>query len=120
MNITGVDFQLEVGGTIEGFVFEQDGQTPVAGICVYVSSATPPQWNHAGGTCCTDENGFYSIASLAPGTLYARADAGCGPGADQGYIDETPVLNTIISPEPGSIPPPAPSRSQACRQGSII
>ena len=42
--VSDIDFQLEEGGTISGYVYEKDGVTPVVDACLDISSEAP-QWN---------------------------------------------------------------------------
>jgi len=81
-----IDFTLGESGAVTGYVYEEDGVTPVANACVNVSS-TAPDWNQVLGWCCTDENGGFSIASLPAGEYYLRTHASC-QGSNPGVIDE--------------------------------
>ncbi len=65
---TGIDFQLEVGGSISGRVIGSDG-SPVAGTYV---SAMGPNGEYGGGTP-TDMNGQYELRGLPPGSFTVAA-----------------------------------------------
>ncbi len=76
-DITGIDFSLEVGGSISGTVYESDGVTPVADALVY-ALAEP-----CGGMMMegikiidagfTDSSGAYTISGLPAGDVYVLA-----------------------------------------------
>lgn len=68
------NFKLSPAGFIEGFVYQQDGTTPVRGVCINVSSASPPDWNGVAGTCYTDDNGYYSIHTVPTGSVYVTTE----------------------------------------------
>jgi hypothetical protein len=84
--VTSIDFALEESGAVTGYVYEQDGTTPVADACVDVS-LTAPEWTHVAGWCCTDEEGRYEIASLLPGSYYLRTYANCAD-SNPDLVDE--------------------------------
>ena len=60
--LTGLNLGLGEGGTIEGHVYDGDGQ-PIDGMWVNVGS---PGW---GDGTSTDSNGYYVIPGTAPGRL---------------------------------------------------
>ena len=68
-NATGVDFTLEVGGTVSGYVYEEDGITPLQDVHVYAEDFDMDEW--MAGTD-TDQDGFYSLV-LPNGTYRVRA-----------------------------------------------
>lgn len=73
-----IDFSLESGGSISGYVFESDGETPVEGSVVRAYKTD--------GSFISDESfvfseGFYTIPGLLSGSYYVRAEA-------FGYITE--------------------------------
>jgi hypothetical protein len=75
-------FQLEEGGAVSGHVHDDGGQ-PLANVHVFAQEAScNGQWL-AGAN--TDDQGFYRIQGILPGSVYIRTDA-----ASNGYnfIDE--------------------------------
>jgi hypothetical protein len=86
----GIDFILVQAGTVSGRVFESDGITPIANIGVDVTEG--------GHGVCTDDTGFYSIASLPFGThdIVAGRDF-CGVG---GYAESVVHGITLSSEVP--------------------
>lgn len=66
----GIDFSLDLGATITGTVYAEDGTTPLADAFVDASST-------AGGSgfAQSDANGVYTITMLPPGTYHASASA---------------------------------------------
>ena len=67
-DITGIDFTLDVGGTISGTVYQADGSTPIGGAFVIAqpfSAAWPPFGPSREATTAAD--GTYTILGLAPG-----------------------------------------------------
>ena len=80
--VTDIDFTLEPGGAICGYVYETNGVTPIEGENVNAS----PVGDEQGGTGRqTDSNGFYSI--LVPVGSY-KAEAGGGGAHIREYYDE--------------------------------
>jgi hypothetical protein len=75
----GIDFTLEVGGTISGTVLEPDGVTPVTGASVRAFN------RYYGNETTTAADGSYTIQGLTPavGAYEVRVDA-----SDQGLMDE--------------------------------
>ena len=67
-NTTGIDFTLDVGGTISGTVYEADGSTPVDGALV-LAQPFSAAWPAFGPTreATTNADGTYTIVGLAPG-----------------------------------------------------
>ena len=106
--VEGVDFTLASGGTISGFVRHADG-TPVVGAWVQVSRdkmadslmvGEPGGWMpDYTGWAVTDEQGFYSVGGLMPGSWRVMAQAASRwfyayewyPGT-QDYNESTPVV----------------------------
>ena len=119
-NVTGIDFTLDVGGTISGTVYQADGSTPIGGAFVIAQpfSATWPEFGPS-REATTNADGTYTIIGLAPGDhrVVAIADeagfalemypGGIDPqaagrvtvssGADTGGIDFTLVPGGSIS-----------------------
>ena len=89
--VNNINFTLESGGAIAGHVYEQDGVTPVANACVNVS-ATAPDWNQIGGTCCTAKDGSYTVTGLPVGRVHIRTHANCR-NAHPGLSDEWYAVN---------------------------
>jgi hypothetical protein len=68
----GIDFQLDQGGYISGYVYQADGETGIANIFVNLfSDPCTMEGFQAGGT--TDENGFYFLRNLVPDSYYLLA-----------------------------------------------
>jgi len=80
---SNINFSLESGGTISGYVYQSDGTTPIDNVHLYALDNTTNQW--IGGTH-TDENGSYSIV-LPSGTYRVTACPNCQklPFVDQEY-----------------------------------
>ena len=96
---TGVDFTLDLGGTISGYVYESDGVTPVAGE-VWINAQPTDGSDWIGAPVSGD--GSYTIAGLPPGDYWLRAE-----GADYAleFYDEAGGSGnnaTIISVGVGS------------------
>lgn len=66
-----INFALDLGGTISGTVFEEDGTTPINGAFIRVLSGPSSEI----ATSFSDVDGTYSIGGLPPGAykLYASA-----------------------------------------------
>jgi protocatechuate 3,4-dioxygenase beta subunit len=78
---SGINFTLELGGTISGYVYQEDGVTPLPDVHVYADDFDTHEW--IGGTS-TDQYGFYSLI-LPNGTYRVRANP-CENGLD--YVSE--------------------------------
>ncbi|HEX5479998.1 MAG TPA: carboxypeptidase regulatory-like domain-containing protein [Dehalococcoidia bacterium] len=74
---TGIDFQMEAGGTITGTVTA--GGAPVANAYVYASAPAPALC--CGGGAITASDGTYSIVALAPASYVVAVSA-------QGYVNQ--------------------------------
>ena len=76
-NATGINFTLDVGGSISGTVYQADGTTPIGGAFVIAQtfSATWPPFGPS-REATTNSDGTYTIIGLAPGDhrLVAIAD----------------------------------------------
>jgi protocatechuate 3,4-dioxygenase beta subunit len=72
-----IDFALGESGAVTGYVYEEDGVTPVANACVNVSS-TAPDWNQVADFCCTGSDGSFTISGVPPGDVYVKTHANCG------------------------------------------
>ncbi|MCJ7575497.1 MAG: carboxypeptidase regulatory-like domain-containing protein [Dehalococcoidia bacterium] len=99
----GIDFILERGGTISGFVYDEDGM-PLPGGHVYTDYPISGHISNFRGFRTAD-NGSYTITGLQPGNYEVQAEA-------TGHIDEyydnvyesseaTPVQVTAHSNTPG-------------------
>ncbi len=80
--VSGIDFTLDLGGTISGTIYEADGLTPIPDIVV--SAGTP---NFGMGTC-TDANGHYTFTGLALGLAWhvGAADGNNWCGGSANYV----------------------------------
>ena len=65
----GINFILELGGTISGYVYKADS-TPIPDLHVYAEDATTYQWM-AGAN--TDSDGSYTLGGLPTGSYLVRA-----------------------------------------------
>ena len=76
-NICGIDFSLEMSGTISGVVSDVSGN-PIEGasVCINPSDHQPPWWWGMFHCPSTDENGTYSNSGLATGSYIVWAGAG--------------------------------------------
>ncbi len=87
-NHTGIDFDLEVGSSIQGRVTDAANGQPVAN--VYVMALDPNNDQGKNGAN-SDQNGDYTINGLAPGGYHIRAEAHSLPaGFGQVYYPNTP------------------------------
>jgi len=73
---TGKNFQLDIGATLSGTVYREDGTTPVTGepILLTLYKGDPcgeKQWMNDTGI--DQDNGTYVLLGLAPGTYYLQA-----------------------------------------------
>jgi hypothetical protein len=98
---TGIDFTLEMGGTISGHVYQTDGSTPIGGADVELENlATGDRIELQ-----TDGSGAYRTQPLPAGDYRARASA---PGRADEYFNEAgqngedadPVIVTAGSDTP--------------------
>ncbi|MBN1627059.1 MAG: carboxypeptidase regulatory-like domain-containing protein [Deltaproteobacteria bacterium] len=84
----GIDFYLDIGGSISGFVYESNGTTPIEGIYIEAySDACNDTYESYLGYAFTDENGAYTINGLSTGSAFIQARALNYPGE--------PVLNFV-------------------------
>lgn len=74
----GVDFALELAGSISGSVWDDETSAPLAGVSVFVYNAAGIQV----GVGYTNASGAYAVGGLAGGTHYART------GNSYGFVDE--------------------------------
>ncbi|HPK70420.1 MAG TPA: carboxypeptidase regulatory-like domain-containing protein [Vicinamibacterales bacterium] len=74
----GVDFALELAGSISGSVWDDETSAPLAGVSVFVYNAAGIQV----GVGYTNASGAYAVGGLAGGTYYART------GNSYGFVDE--------------------------------
>ncbi len=86
---SGKDFQLDIGGSISGTVFQDDGTTPLTGenICVDVYRNDPcddESWDRVGGGCLDTADGTYSITGLPAGSYYLYTNTPSGSE----YVEE--------------------------------
>ncbi len=84
--VENIDFALGPGGGISGYVYAQDGVTPLANVCVNVSSSAP-DFNQVVGWGRTGPDGSFSFGGVPVGNVYIRTHATCG-GNNAAYIDE--------------------------------
>jgi hypothetical protein len=70
VNPQGIDFTLEVGGTISGYVYQEDGVIPLPDVHVYADDYDTGVWME--GTD-TDQDGYYTLL-LPNGTYRVRAN----------------------------------------------
>ena len=73
----GVDFALQVGGSVRGTVTDVLSSAPLANVSVSLTSTLG-----GGGSATTDSLGRYAIVGLPAGSYYAQT------GNSQGYINE--------------------------------
>ena len=75
----GVDFTLEVGGSISGTVSDENGD-PIEGLWVYANEYDDGDWI---GGCYTASDGSYTITGFGTGTYRVRVNAD-----ESGYVSE--------------------------------
>ena len=76
-NTPNIDFTLDVGGTINGYVYQANGTTPISGALVFASKDTSPY----NGYSYTASDGSYTITGLISGDYIVYTQA-------TGYIRE--------------------------------
>ena len=85
-NATGINFYLDEGVTISGYVYEEDGVTPIANVCVNANSAPACDYSWVAGNS-TDENGYYSIL-VPPDVYYIFSNPDCGESQSLNFENE--------------------------------
>jgi hypothetical protein len=65
-----IEFLLARAGIVSGYVYEEDGTTPIGGATVY---AFPVTGNHPGAGANTDSDGSYQIEGLPTGSYVVQA-----------------------------------------------
>jgi len=81
-NATGVDFTLEIGGTISGRVVDSLTSKGISGVHVNAHDRTTDEW--LAGTD-TDPNGYYTLVGLPTGSYIVRTHAA---GSGLSYVDK--------------------------------
>ena len=71
--VPGIDFTLDLGGSVAGAVYEEDGVTPLVNVNVNISSYEDGRWN---GGACTDADGHYVINGVPLGSYRVSAGGG--------------------------------------------
>jgi len=82
-NTSGIDFSLDLGGTISGVVTDTQGD-PIEGAwvvasptiasgTVYAAAISPPPFPPGGGSSSTNSDGEYTIGGLATGAYIVSA-----------------------------------------------
>jgi hypothetical protein len=86
LNIGDINFQLDEGQYIEGYVLEEDGLTPLKGVVVnaYTQLEKCRTSPLTAGSDITDEDGYYIIEGLPEGHVYAQA---CGSSISETLPD---------------------------------
>ena len=79
-----INFTLDIGGTISGYVYQHDGTTPISGVNVTLLDRC---YNgHISMGVQTNENGFFEFTGLPPGAQFIlRADA---ISSEQNYLSQ--------------------------------
>lgn len=70
-HVTGMDFELALGGSISGTVYESDGSTPLANMLIFVRLGACGG-NILLGTVSSNEFGEYVVYGLPEGNVYAQ------------------------------------------------
>jgi hypothetical protein len=83
----GIDFDLDIGATITGTVYDESGTTPLGNAFIDARLTT----GDAGGSTSSAGNGTYTIEGLPPGTYHVRANR--EHYADE-YYNEKPTDGT--------------------------
>jgi hypothetical protein len=126
---TGIDFSMGVNGSISGAVYQSDGETPMANVCV--GACRHPCATNTYASARTDANGAYTIPNLPPQDYYLRVNAACAspqhyelewwdspPGTGAPFCDQagavmvnsglnTPGVNFFLDPLDTAYPGPA-------------
>ncbi|MEE8526049.1 MAG: carboxypeptidase regulatory-like domain-containing protein, partial [Thermoanaerobaculia bacterium] len=103
--VTGIDFELALGGAISGLVTDGSG-SPLQSVWVHADDFAGTSF---GNGDLTDQNGFYVVRGLAPGSYRVRADPYPQDFVSK-YFDDTYDYNLATSvsvaavPEGGPIP----------------
>jgi len=77
-----IDFFMEIGGSISGHVYEDDGVTPIVGLHMW---ADDPIMDESLSMGQTQDDGSYRIPGLPQGDYRVHA---CAPCAGLDYVDE--------------------------------
>jgi hypothetical protein len=95
-NTPGIDFQLDLAGSISGHVFQANGITPIAGAWVDVYT---PNFDYIGGDDSATD-GSYQIGGIPSGNYYAyvTADGYGGVYYVNGYDDPSATLIAVNAP----------------------
>lgn len=93
---SGIDFTLDLGGGISGYVYQSDGGTPIVGARVHAMD-TDFQYVSEGYTA---SDGSYQINGLPSSGYYLAVQAPGYGGVyyDNGYDDPSAILVTVTAP----------------------
>lgn len=89
------NYQMVLGGSISGHVYQSDGTTPIMGAMVGVFDHTSP---HNYGWVSTDTDGTYTFAGLVTGQYVVRVEAdGYAVEWYDGVIDKSEATTVSVS-----------------------
>jgi hypothetical protein len=83
---SGIDFTLELSGNISGYVYQDDGSTPIANMAVSLLTGTGEE----AGWVCSDASGHFIFASVSRGVNWkvSAVPSWRCPNEPEGYIHE--------------------------------
>jgi hypothetical protein len=107
--VSGIDFYLAQAGSISGYVYEEDGTTPIVSANVY---AFPLTGDHPGAGANTGPDGSYTIEGLPSGNYKVQAtvsdhvaeyynnafDEASATAVTVNAPDDTPGIDFALSP----------------------
>ncbi len=87
LNLTGIDFNLDLAGGISGHIYRADGTTPVANAMLLFFDGATGNYNNTGKWGETGSDGSFTIWGLPVGPAYIRTSANWN-GMNPNLVDE--------------------------------
>lgn len=91
-DVSGLEFKLDLGGSVSGIVTDRDTGLPIAGCDIDVFDATGQLLDEANAS--TDIDGIYRVGSLPDGNYFILADATAAQGYIDTYYGDTNAIDT--------------------------
>jgi len=103
---SGIDFVLEIGGSISGVVYNEDGSMPLAGVQVWAADCVGG--SSAGSSAVTGGDGRYTLMGLPNSTFSVTTEYDfCASGS--GYVGE--IYDNTHNPHEATCVPVTPPGS---------